>query len=86
MAKRVSTHGIKANRHYTYEDAALKLGLSVQTVRTWARQDLKAMKDTRPHLILGEDLAAFIVNRHSKLTPWPVSRARASLNRWNSRR
>ena len=71
MAKRASTRGIKSNRHYTYEDAALKLGVSVQTVRDWSRQGLDVMTDARPHLILGQDLIAFIDRRQVPRTTMP---------------
>ena len=72
MAKRISARAIKANRHYTYEDAALKLGNTVQTVRSWARQGLDVMVDQRPHLIIGLDLIAFIEGRQKPKTKMPL--------------
>jgi hypothetical protein len=60
MSKRVSTRRIKANRHYPYDIAADLLGITPQTLRTWRKAGLRVMTDTRPHLILGEDLIAFI--------------------------
>jgi hypothetical protein len=64
MGKRGSTRGIKANRHYTYEDAADTLGPTYQTIRSWRGKGLRVMTSSRPHLILGEDLIAFIKSQH----------------------
>jgi hypothetical protein len=59
MAKRGSVRRIKANRHYTYRDAADALGFKPQTIRAWCKAGLQVMTDTRPHLILGANLIAF---------------------------
>lgn len=63
MARRVSVRGIGKNRHYTYEQASDALGLSVQTIRAWKGLGLAVMTDTRPHVIVGEDLIAFVLSR-----------------------
>ncbi|WP_299410966.1 helix-turn-helix domain-containing protein [uncultured Roseobacter sp.] len=68
MGKRVSTRGIKKHRHYTYEDAACILGLSVQTVRAWKGEGLKVLDQGRPHYILGEALIEFVAKRQQKRT------------------
>ena len=72
MAKRVSARRIRKHRHYTYEDAADVLGVSVQTVRSWRDVGLAVMTEGRPHYILGEALIAFLDSRKArsvKLTP-----------------
>ncbi len=63
MAKRVSTRGLRKNRHYTYEDAGDILGLSPHTVRGWKKLGLIVMTDSIPHIIIGEDLIDFINSR-----------------------
>lgn len=63
MAKRVSIRRLRKNRHYTYEDAGEALDVSAQTIRSWKRLGLTVMTDTRPHLILGEELIAFVKSR-----------------------
>lgn len=60
MPKRVSTRRIKANRHYQYDEAAEALELTYQTLRSWRVKGLPVMTGGRPHLILGEDLIAFV--------------------------
>ena len=64
MAKRVSTRMIKKHRHYTYDEAADALGVSVQTVRSWRDGGLAVMTGRRPHYILGEALIEFHATRH----------------------
>jgi hypothetical protein len=66
MAKRVSTQRIRKHRHYTYEDAAELLGVSVQTVRSWKGQGLEVLDEGRPHYILGEALIEFLADRQRK--------------------
>ncbi|MDJ0825299.1 MAG: helix-turn-helix domain-containing protein [Rhodobacter sp.] len=64
MAKRVLIRALKRHRHYTYDEAADALGVTVQTVRSWRAQGLPVMTEKRPHLMLGEDLAAFHKRRN----------------------
>jgi len=66
MAKRVSARGIKKHRHYTYEDAAEVLGVSVHTVRSWRDTGLSVMTASRPHYILGEALIEFLEARKTR--------------------
>lgn len=66
MAKRVSTQRIRKHRHYTYEDAADVLDLSVQTVRSWRGQGLYVLAERKPHLILGEAMIEFLQERQKK--------------------
>lgn len=60
---RVSTRRIKKHRHYEYYEAADAMGLTPQTIRSWRQAGLRVMTDQRPHLILGEDLIAFVKER-----------------------
>ena len=60
MAKRFSSRRLSKNRHYTYDDAFDVLGVSKNTLRAWREKGLPVMTETRPHLILGEDLIAFL--------------------------
>lgn len=55
---------IKKLRTYTYEEAARKLRVSTRTVQEWVRKrGLRAYTDQRPHIIVGEDLIAFLCQR-----------------------
>ena len=60
MARRATIHKIKAHRVYTIDDAALCVGVTPQTMRRWAGEGLRVMSQRRPHLILGDDLRAFV--------------------------
>lgn len=60
MGRRLSARLVKANRHYTYPDAAYLLDRKEATVRSWRKAGLVVITDTRPHVIVGEDLIAFI--------------------------
>ncbi len=63
MAKRPNPRAIKAARTYTVEEAAIALGVSIGTVRTWVKSGLPLMKSQRPFLILGEALRDFLESR-----------------------
>lgn len=72
MGKRLSVRRIKKDRPYTYEDAAYELGRSIHTVRSWRDMGLPVMVETRPHLIIGEDLINFIQSRRKpRVKPAP---------------
>ncbi len=59
--------GIKKNRSYTYDEAARVLGTHKNTIRGWVRSEgLPALTGERPHLIVGEDLTAFLKSRSAK--------------------
>lgn len=71
MAKRLAARGIKKHQSYTLEEAALILGVHVQTVRSWERRGLPIMRGQKPHLVHGADLKSFL-DKH-------VRRAKRSL-------
>ena len=57
---------IEGELSYTIEEVARTLGTHRNTVRHWVRQaGLSAMTETRPHLILGSDLVAFLRARRA---------------------
>ncbi len=60
MPKQARLSGIKAFRCHTIEEAAEVSGVSPRTIRNWASEGLRVMDGTRPALIRGDDLRAFI--------------------------
>lgn len=60
MTRRVSCRGIKTSRNYTVEEVARQLRVTPHTVRRWVKDGLPVLKDQRPFLILGGDLADFL--------------------------
>jgi hypothetical protein len=67
MAKRRPNHRqVKIHRNYTVEETAGLLGIHKNTVRAWVKTGLPVIDDSRPMLILGQDLAAFLQTRRSK--------------------
>lgn len=66
MAKRPSHRALRAARSYTFEEAAIALGVSKGTVRNWVNNGLPAMKAQRPYLILGEALKDFLQSNKAK--------------------
>lgn len=57
MARRPNWRAIKTHRNYTADEAARALGVAKVTVRRWIDSGaLPAMKERRPHLVLGADL------------------------------
>lgn len=52
----------KIKRHYSYtvEEAARTIGAARGTVRRWLAKDLPSIRDRKPFLILGEDLADYM--------------------------
>lgn len=63
MAKRPNTKSIRSARTYTVDEAADALGVSIGTVRQWAKCGLPILKSERPYLILGESLRDFLQSR-----------------------
>ena len=63
MPKRPNPRAIKAARTYTVEEAAIALGVSTGTIRTWVKSGLPLMKSRRPFLILGDALRSFLEDR-----------------------
>jgi excisionase family DNA binding protein len=50
---------IKIHRSYTVDEAARTLGVAKGTVRRWIKNELPALKEQKPILILGTDLIEF---------------------------
>jgi excisionase family DNA binding protein len=59
-ARTRSRRGIKIHRNYTVEEVARRLGVAKATVRRWINNGLPALKDRKPMLVLGADLAIFL--------------------------
>jgi DNA-binding transcriptional regulator YiaG len=67
MARHPRPAGIKRHRNYNYGEVAEKLNVSRGTVRHWVKSDqLPALTDQKPHLILGDDLYLFFEARKAK--------------------
>lgn len=66
MARRPTSRRIKGHRQYTYEKAAVALGVTPQTVRVWRGEGLPVLTGKTPHLIVGSDLKAFLDKRNAK--------------------
>ncbi|AVW90648.1 helix-turn-helix domain-containing protein [Celeribacter baekdonensis] len=66
MTKRVTSRRVKIHRQYTYDQAAMALGVSLQTVRGWRREGLPVLTSKVPHLIIGAELKAFLDRRSTK--------------------
>jgi excisionase family DNA binding protein len=56
-------HRVKIHRSYSVEEVARLLDVHKNTVREWLRRGLPAIDERRPLLILGRDLASFLVQR-----------------------
>ncbi|MDP2323805.1 MAG: helix-turn-helix domain-containing protein [Gammaproteobacteria bacterium] len=54
---------VKIHRSYSVEEVARLLDVHKNTVREWRRRGLPTMDEQRPLLILGRDLAAYLVQR-----------------------
>lgn len=64
MARRyLSPRRIKIHRNYTVEEVAASLGVHKNTVRNWLSSGLEAIDSSRPTLIHGRILAAFLQHR-----------------------
>jgi hypothetical protein len=66
--RRADWRRIKSKLSYTFDEAARTLRTHRNTVRHWVKHSgLTVLTDSRPHLILGGDLIAFLkVRRQSK--------------------
>lgn len=66
MARHSDWRRIRKNRNYTYDEAAVRLGVHPRTVMGWVRTGgLRAFIDSRPHLIRGDDLVTFLKARRT---------------------
>lgn len=64
MARRHPNHRlIKIHRSYSVEEVAATLGVHKNTVRNWLRHGLDANDSSRPVLIHGQGLVAFLKSR-----------------------
>ncbi|WP_197435045.1 excisionase family DNA-binding protein [Nitratireductor arenosus] len=61
--RRFDPRRIKRHHSYTVDEAARTIGATRGTVRRWLDNDLPAIRDRRPFLILGEDLANYMARR-----------------------
>ncbi len=68
MARRGRVRHIKAHRCYTFDEAAELSGVTIQTVRRWAKQGMRTMVAKRPYLVLGADLKDHLTERRQPKT------------------
>lgn len=57
---RPNWRAVKIHRNYTVDEAACTLNRDKGTIRRWIAKGLPAIKDQKPHLILGSDLIEFL--------------------------
>jgi hypothetical protein len=62
-AKRFNARLIKLHRSYSVDEAARTLGANKNSVRGWIKDGLPAFTESRPALIMGHDLRAFLERR-----------------------
>ncbi|TAN09208.1 MAG: DNA-binding protein [Rhizobiaceae bacterium] len=60
---RLDRRKIKRHHSYTVDEAARAIGATRGTVRRWLDKGLPAIRDRKPFLILGEDLATYMADR-----------------------
>lgn len=60
---RLDRRKVKRHHSYTVDEAARTIGATRGTVRRWLDKGLPAIRDRKPFLILGEDLAGFMTDR-----------------------
>lgn len=59
-ARRINPRLIKIHRAYSVEEAARTLGAHKNSVRGWIKKGLPVVDDSRPVLILGQDLRSYL--------------------------
>jgi len=57
---------VKIHRNYSVEEIARLFGLHKNTIRNWLKQELAAIDDHRPMLILGKELSRFLQERRQR--------------------
>lgn len=65
MGRRYQTRGLSKDRTYTLKMAARTIGLSEATMRKYAKQGLRVIRDSRPYLVRGADLIEFLQKREA---------------------
>jgi excisionase family DNA binding protein len=60
---RLDRRRVKRHHSYTVDEAARAIGAASGTVRRWLDKGLPAIRDRKPFLILGDDLAAYLAGR-----------------------
>lgn len=60
---RLDRRRIKRHHNYTVDEAARIIGAARGTVRRWLNKGLPAIRDRKPFLILGEDLAGYMAGK-----------------------
>lgn len=60
---RLDRRKVKRHHSYTVDEAARAIGAARGTVRRWLDKGLPAIRDRKPFLILGDDLAAYMAGR-----------------------
>jgi hypothetical protein len=64
--RRANYRLVKTHLSYTVDEAARRLDVHKNTVRTWVKAGLPVCDGQRPTLILGRELAAFLKARYLK--------------------
>lgn len=62
---RLDRRKVKRHHSYTIEEAARTVGAAKGTVRRWLDKGVPAIRDRKPFLILGEDLADYMAGKAS---------------------
>jgi len=60
MGKRANPMAVKANATYDVFEAARALNVTPATIRNWIKDGLKAMTASKPYLILGSAIRAYL--------------------------
>lgn len=60
---RLDRRKVKRHHSYTVDEAARVVGAAKGTVRRWLGNGLPALRDRKPFLILGKDLAAYMAGK-----------------------
>lgn len=63
VGHRLDRRKVKRHHSYTIDEAARTIGAARGTVRRWLDNGLPAIRDRKPFLILGGDLAAYLARR-----------------------
>lgn len=72
-AKRINPRLIKIHRSYSVEDIARTLSVHKNSVRSWIKSGLPTVDNTRPVLVLGNELKAWLENRlKANKRPCPI--------------